>query len=168
MKPQILELIKNIRCTDLQKDLLSERIDPARLKLIPGNPHMNLVNEKGEVLEAFVYRNYIDALQDMVTITDLRIEMHLASTKKFPNGFESWHETHYEIVDMLTVQLLKDNLPEPLQEIQEEYGRKQFYTVAKQLTDEFEELHNSHRWEDLDFMEEVEKFFYRRIQKSLE
>lgn len=59
----------------------------------------------------------------------------------FPKGFESWQETHFEIVSIILKQReMKDS--DTLKSIEKSYGTNSLYNLAQVLTDEFEENYN--------------------------
>lgn len=82
--------------------------------------------------------------------------------KELPNDFESWQETHFEIVSMITLDLEKGN--NKVEEISETQGTGGLYTLAKQLTDKFEKLHEGREW-DGEFFEEIEYFYAKELKK---
>lgn len=76
----------------------------------------------------------------------------------FINGFNSWQETHFEIVSTITYVLIKEPLSmAKLDDILIKYDVSNLYDLAKNLTDDFELLNRGRRW-DGEFLEEVEKF----------
>lgn len=75
---------------------------------------------------------------------------------KAPNGYVSWHETHFEIVMMMSDQLdLEDT---SIYQHYENYGRGGLYELAAEWTDEFEELNKYREW-DGEFFDEIDSFF---------
>lgn len=89
--------------------------------------------------------------------------MKTTAEKEFPNGFESWQETHYEIVAMLTLDIERGK--NKATEISETEGTGGLYQLARQLTDKFENLHKGREW-DGEFFEEIE-YFYAQELKNL-
>ena len=82
---------------------------------------------------------------------------------KFPNGFDSWHETHYEISAAIGVHLHKWEVRSEGSAIIERYesqGTGGMYELAEEWTNEFEFLHPVNDWVEvgLDFFDEIEKF----------
>lgn len=78
--------------------------------------------------------------------------------KIFANGFDSWMETFYEIVEYITIERQKDNDTELFKDIQENEGSKGFLLLAEKWADEFEKLNKGRNWEDADFYDEIIKF----------
>jgi hypothetical protein len=75
--------------------------------------------------------------------------------KRFPNGFESWCKTYYEIVDFLiftskVVRFYKQN------------GTGRMYELAREFTDKFETLNKGREW-NREFFEEIESFLMKKI-----
>lgn len=82
----------------------------------------------------------------------------MKKAKYFANGFESWMETFYEIVEYITLERQKDNDTELFKDIQENQGSKGFWILAEQWADEFENLNKGRNWEDGDFYDEIVEF----------
>ena len=83
-------------------------------------------------------------------------------SKQFENGFESWHETHFEVVAMITQMRESNNMPSTLIEINETQGTGGFYELAYDLTNEFEKMHSGRAW-DGDFFDEIEAFLQSKF-----
>lgn len=81
--------------------------------------------------------------------------MNKSEITNFPNGFDSWQETHYEVVSMMTLEYERGN------PVIEEYmgvkGIGGMYELAKELTTKFEAQHKDKAW-DGEFFEELEYF----------
>ncbi len=84
------------------------------------------------------------------------------ATLSFPNGFESWHESHFEIIDIILRSL--DNEGSHPHEVKCEQGVGGLYQLAYNMTDQFEQLHIGRIW-DGEFFDEVEKFADAYFQK---
>ncbi len=83
------------------------------------------------------------------------------NTPEFPNGFTSWYETFYEIVDMI---LSSDEYEcNKVYEIEREQGRGGLWEFAYKLTQEFEEKYKNHQW-DGEYFECLEQFFNEKNQ----
>jgi hypothetical protein len=69
---------------------------------------------------------------------------------------ENWHETHYEMVQAI----IENSDSVIVKTTEEESGIGGLYELAKELTDEFEELHKDKVWGENDnsFFEELEIF----------
>lgn len=76
-----------------------------------------------------------------------------------PNGFESWHETHFEVVDFIIKhRLIEDTV---IHEAQQEYGSCGLYELAEEWTNEFEEKNRGREW-DGEFFDEIFKFLFEK------
>jgi len=80
----------------------------------------------------------------------------MKTSKDFPNGFESWAETHFEISI-----LLNNN-----DAVQERYGMGGTWEFSQQLTDEFETLHEGREW-DGEWFDEIETFMSNKINEKI-
>ena len=87
----------------------------------------------------------------------------------FPNGFESWMETHHEIVSAMTQELLSwNNIPDDkrkskiMSRLYYEQGTGAMYELAQELTDEFEKEYQGVEW-DGEFFDEIEKFIEQKL-----
>jgi hypothetical protein len=82
--------------------------------------------------------------------------------KQFPNGFQSWAETHHEIVSIVTLEIQAPiSMPISLQEI-EMQGTGGIWELCIRLTDEFEEMNRGREW-DGEFFEEIESFVSKNL-----
>lgn len=91
-----------------------------------------------------------------ITITKDDEEENPPSPPFAPNGFESWHETHFEIVTAIQ-EALKKGTTNKVTEKVEEQGTGGLYEMAAQLTHNFEALHKGREW-DGEFYDEIDKF----------
>ncbi len=79
---------------------------------------------------------------------------------KFVNGFDSWQETHFEVVS--AIKLNEDLENSKVAEVATMEGTGGLYEFAKRLTDEFEQLHKGREWSG-EFFEEIEKFLENKL-----
>jgi len=77
--------------------------------------------------------------------------------KKFPNGFSAWQETHFEIVQAITIEHMKDDPSGIVAERHAEQGYGGLYELAEELTDEFETRYANFEW-DGNFFDVIEDF----------
>ena len=83
----------------------------------------------------------------------------MSVTKVFINGFESWRETHFEVVDYISQS--SDTHGSMSNEAREYGGRIQQYELAEDLTNEFELLHqddHAEGWITNDYWDEIDTF----------
>jgi|LakMenE18May11ns_1017448.scaffolds.fasta_scaffold9232032_2 hypothetical protein len=86
--------------------------------------------------------------------------------KHFPNGFDSWMETHYEVVQAITLKLSNEDMEEDsaLYERLEEEGTGGMYMLSEELTDAFEEEYEGAEWgEKLDYYDTIENFLNTKL-----
>lgn len=59
----------------------------------------------------------------------------------FPNGFESWQKTHFEVVEVLCFirELEEDKKPANFAELIDKSASNELYILALELTNKFEE-----------------------------
>lgn len=86
---------------------------------------------------------------------------------EFSNNFEfeSWHETHFEIVAEITKWDNDINPPNSIKKVQDEQGIGGLYELAKELTNEFETLYKDREW-DGDFFDTIESFINEKFYTS--
>lgn len=87
------------------------------------------------------------------------------ATPEFPNGFEDWHETHFEVVKAITA--ISESL-EPhgaVEKRQDEQGFGGLYLLAAELTNEFDNQYKGTVWgEELEYFETIEKFLDEKLK----
>lgn len=82
--------------------------------------------------------------------------------KKFPNGFTSWIETHYEVVKAIESEQAKDEPQGVVKDRHESSGHGGLYELAEELTDEFEKLNEGRDW-DGEFFDEIDLFLQEKL-----
>lgn len=85
---------------------------------------------------------------------------------EFPNGFESWYETFYEVVSFIEERLqyydhYKDGTDEVVYKRYEEQGMGGRYLLAHEWTNEFEKLNEGREW-DGEFYDEIDEFLVKK------
>jgi hypothetical protein len=88
----------------------------------------------------------------------------MTTEKNFPNGFTSWQETHYEIVQAITLIWTQDEPYGIVAERQEAQGHGGLYELAEELTDEWEALHEGETWEDMGYLETLENWLNEKLK----
>jgi len=81
---------------------------------------------------------------------------------EFVNGFESWHETHFEVVQAITIEHIKNEPKGLVKERHDAQGHGGLYELAVELTDEFEKLNEGREW-DGEYFDEIEKFLKKKL-----
>ena len=67
--------------------------------------------------------------------------------KQFPNGFQSWAETNYEVVSEIKRKLESEREGGPLTTRINQNGRRVLIDIAISITDEFEKRHEGFDWD---------------------
>lgn len=84
----------------------------------------------------------------------------MGESKQFPNGFESWSETHHEIVRYVTIKLesFYDEEDSTIIKKYKSFGIGGEYILAKEWADEYEQLNEGNDYGEDDFFEKVPEF----------
>ena len=92
----------------------------------------------------------------------------MTTEKNFPNGFSSWQETHYEVVQAITLIWTRDEPYGIVLERQEARGHGGLYELAEDLTDEFEQMyHLTHEdavWVEKPLFETLENWLSEKLK----
>lgn len=72
--------------------------------------------------------------------------------------FDSWQETHFEVVKNIT----QNSLNLTIEKVMSEKGTGGLYELAKDLTNEFEELYKNKNW-DGEFFDTLELFLNKKL-----
>lgn len=76
--------------------------------------------------------------------------------KTFPNGFQSWQETYYKVVEHLSH---SDENPECAAYFAaSEGGTGRLFELAEQIADDFELCHQGETWEEKDYFDTLQSF----------
>lgn len=84
----------------------------------------------------------------------------------FPNGFTSWMETFFEVVNIMTGMIQKEPMPVGISDLYESQGHCVLYGIAEKLTDNFEVQTQGNNWEEDDWYEEIEKYVVAELNKE--
>jgi hypothetical protein len=84
--------------------------------------------------------------------------------KHFPNGFSSWQETHYEVVQAITIEYTQDKRTGLVAYRHEAQGHGGLYELAEELTDKFEALHEGNEWGDKGYLETLEEWLNEKLK----
>lgn len=87
----------------------------------------------------------------------------MTTEKNFPNGFTSWQETHYEVVQAISLIAILDKPYGIVLERRETQGMGGMYELAEDLTDEFEKQYEGHAW-DGDFFDTIESWLNEKLK----
>ncbi len=87
--------------------------------------------------------------------------------KKFPRGFTSWHETHFEVVaEIARIRSLEEEeapLNNKVAAREEAQGFGGLYELAEELTDKFEQENKDKTW-DGDYFDFIEEFLEKELK----
>ena len=89
----------------------------------------------------------------------------MKTEKIFPNGFDDWQETHFEIVHAIT-QADMNGDSNTVNRLQEEQGHGGLYELAQELTDKFELMHEGKEWgidNDTQYFDAMEEFLTKEL-----
>ena len=83
----------------------------------------------------------------------------------FPNGFESWQHTHFEVVEVLVYMrgLEEGEKPKSFAEAIDQSATEDMYKLALDLTNKFEEQTKGKKRERTLF-DEIEDFVWSEVQ----
>jgi hypothetical protein len=85
----------------------------------------------------------------------------------FPNGFESWQKTHFEVVEVLVyMRNLEDSKkPKGYYEALDQSASKELYDLALNLTNKYEEQ-TVGKTRSRSLFDEIEEFVYREVKSA--
>jgi hypothetical protein len=86
-------------------------------------------------------------------------------TPEFPNGFESWQKTHFEVVEVLCYirSLEEGKQPKSFSEMVDQSATDEMYQLALNLTNKFEEETKGRKRERFLF-DEIEDFVWNEVR----
>ena len=83
-------------------------------------------------------------------------------SKKFPNGFDNWHETHYLITQEIIFECITDEPKGLVKTTSETEGQGGLFELAERLTDEFENLYKDKEW-DGEYFDTIVNFTNKKL-----
>ena len=86
----------------------------------------------------------------------------------FPNGFESWQKTHFEVVEVLVYMrsLAEDKQPKKFSEALDQSASDEMYNLALNLTNKFEEQSKGKERKRTLF-DEIEDFVWSEVKNIM-
>ena len=83
----------------------------------------------------------------------------------FPNGFESWQKTHFEVVEVLCFMrdLEEEKQPKSFSELIDRTASEGMYNLALQLTNKYEE-HTKGKKREQSLFDEIESFVWTEVR----
>ena len=144
---------------------------PCKYGTFSGNNHIVKCEDDEADFYGVYLRDEAGILHQIADVNgDKELALKLVSTlnsmceyysPKFPNGFASWRETHFEIVQVITMAALQDD-SSVIKDMQMSQGCTGMYELAEALTNEFESLNKGRIW-DGEFYDEVEDFAKKKL-----
>ena len=83
----------------------------------------------------------------------------------FPNGFESWQKTHFEVVEVLCFirDLEEGKKPKSFSELLDRSATEEMYNLALNLTNKYEEQTKG-RKRERSLFDEIEDFVWSEVK----
>lgn len=94
-----------------------------------------------------------------------KLENNSAESPHFPNGFQSWRETHYLIVEFFT-QCIKNEEAGIIKDTSETEGTPGLFSLAAEWTNEFEKIYEGQDWSELEYYETAEDFCTQKNKET--
>lgn len=87
------------------------------------------------------------------------------ATPDFPNGFESWQRTHFEVVEVLVHKrsLAESKQPEGFYEALDQSATEDEYKLALDLTNKYESL-SKEKKRERNLFDEIEEFVWGELK----
>jgi hypothetical protein len=107
--------------------------------------------------------------EDLIGILHLLDGAQDEQEDKFPNGFDDWHETHFEIVGSMFTHMNQDEdaIPNILSLTETMQGLGGLYDLAHDWTTEFEQEHKGKQWgvdDETDYRGAIDEFLDKRYK----
>ena len=85
----------------------------------------------------------------------------------FPNGFDSWQKTHFEVVEVLCYirELEISEQPKSFTEMVDQTATEEMYQLALELTNKYEE-HSKGKTRTRSLFDEIEEFVWKEVRKD--
>lgn len=85
----------------------------------------------------------------------------------FPNGFESWQKTHFEVVEVLCYirDLEMDQQPKNFSDLVDQSATEDLYNLALHLTNKYE-AQTVGKKRERSLFDEIEEFVWREMRGS--
>jgi hypothetical protein len=119
----------------------------------------DLVNTLEELLGSSFDSSELVYLSDAELATLINELQPAVETNNMPNGFTSWHETHFEVVQAISLIVAQDRRSGLVSKAD---GQGGLYELAQELTDEFERQFAGHEWCG-DFYDTIEDWLAEKL-----
>lgn len=85
----------------------------------------------------------------------------------FPNGFDSWQKTHFEVVEVLCYirELEISKQPKSFTEMVDQTATEEMYQLAVALTNKYEE-YSKGKNRTRSLFDEIEEFVWKEVRKE--
>ncbi len=95
------------------------------------------------------------------------IKLSIMAIPDFPNGFESWQKTHFEVVEVLVYMrnLEKEKKPKGFYEALDQSASQEMYNLALNLTNKYEEQTKG-KEKKRSLFDEIEDFVWSEVKSS--
>ena len=89
------------------------------------------------------------------------------SVPDFPNGFDSWQKTHFEVVEVLCYirSLEESEQPKSFAEMVDQTATEEMYQLALNLTNQYEAL-SKVKDRTRSLFDEIEEFVWSEVKKE--
>ena len=111
--------------------------------------------------------NYVFlSIEELLEVMDPLIEAASSLVREvypFPNGFQSWQETHFEVVNAIAIKE-RAGTSKSIGDIVSTQGVIALYDLAEELTNKFERMYPLSTWEcDGDYLDTIEEFLNEEL-----
>ena len=95
----------------------------------------------------------------------LHIKTTIMAIPDFPNGFESWQKTHFEVVEVLCFMrdLEPDMQPKNFTELVDQSATQELYDLALNLTNKYE-AQSKGKERERSLFDEIEEFVWTEVK----
>jgi hypothetical protein len=112
--------------------------------------------EKIGIIAKVVYQYQSEAIEIELTWITNR-------SNRFPNGFDSWQETHCEICFAIGIEANKEDSSGVVEDVREADGMGGLWELAKDLTDAFEKANEGRQW-DGEWIDEIDAYIQSKLK----
>jgi hypothetical protein len=126
--------------------------------------HVVIHTNKDGSMESFkVFIKELDADEHYNSILQKNHKANVVWGRTELEGFESYLETHYEMVQAITMEHIKDEPQGVVKERHDAQGHGGLYELAEELTWKFERQNEIAQW-DSDLFETIEQFTKQNLK----
>jgi hypothetical protein len=128
--------------------------------------------DQGKTVAYYCLDSFKVITKDSDLIHHYRVKDAIANIKgnkkyRFPNGFVCWKETHFEVVEAITLEIEKTKPTGTVEERHSAQGMGGLYELADELTAEFETIHKGCEWGvQAEFFDEIDEFLKIKLYET--